>query len=123
MSGLDVFLALLKTGRRPVPRRERGPFPEAPSAQEDDLAFVLGEHTRRKWSDAQFTGPGAAEAEARRAASLGLTSKVEAQALDHPPKRRRLRVSKRERLELRLERLRADVEILESANGKQKKRT
>jgi len=99
MSAFDIFLALVRTGRR----LGAAPKAEVQDVQEDDLDFVLGEHTRRKWGDVRSYGPGQAEAKT--------------QAPDHPrEKHRRRRPSKAERLQRKLERLKADVQKLEKAS-------
>jgi hypothetical protein len=112
MTAFDNLLLLLRTGRL---RRtfEPGPIAGHPSAQEADLAFVLNEHGRRKWGDVQSYGPGAAEAEARRAAKLGIEQTPDTGAISQKTKTKSRRLSKRERLERRAERLRADVAKLE----------
>lgn len=56
------------------PAREAGPIKEAPSVQEDDIRFIGNASMLSKWADVQYYGPGAAEAEARRAERLGLMS-------------------------------------------------
>jgi len=80
---------------------------------EDDLRFILSEHVLRNYGEREYIGPGAAEAEARRTARLNPDLKESAQVKVEKPKRRRL--SKAERLQRKLEKLRAEVEKLEKA--------
>ena len=118
MSFKEAFLDFLRTGRQRTPEKTPSPY-GARGVHDDDAAFILGAQLGGKWGDVQSYGPGQAEAEARRA---GLTPKVEAQAPDHPrEKHRRRRPSKAERLQRKLERLKADVQKLE--HEKNKKRT
>jgi len=109
----DLFLAIVRTGKHTQPPQpdEPGPVADDPTLSEKDVDFILAEHILRKWGDVEYIGPGAAEAEKRRAESLGLN--IEEKTLEVIPKKKRRRLSKQERLEKRLLQLQADVERLE----------
>ena len=78
---------------------------------EQDAVHIASTVLISKWADVEYIGPGAAEAEARRTARLNPDLKESAQVKVEKPKRQRL--SKAERLQRKLERLRAEVEKLE----------
>ena len=75
---------------------------------EQDAGHIAATMLISKWADVEYYGPGAAEAEARRRRTLGLDVEPEVEK----PKRRRL--SKAERQQRKLEKLRAEVERLEA---------
>jgi len=95
-----LFALVTRKAARITGQKSPGPLKGAPDAQEDDLRFIAAAMGRGKWADAVFYGPGAAEAEGRRRASLGLDAKP---AQDKTPERaknshKRKRMSLRERL-------------------------
>ena len=68
MSGFLQFLELI-TGRRS--RRPRVMVTGTAPISEADADFILSSMALSKWADVEYYGPGAAEAEARRARRLG----------------------------------------------------
>jgi hypothetical protein len=112
MSFKDAFLDFLKTGRR---RRtiEESPYGR-PGLFKKDADFILNAQLGGKWADVEYYGPGAAEANERRAVRLGINpTGIMADPGQTSMKKKRRRLSKRERLEHKLAQLQADVEKLE----------
>ena len=102
-----LFSFVASKAARIEAHKSPGPLKGAPDAQMDDLAFIARSMGRSKWADVGYYGPGAAEAEARRAAALGIEpSKAQAPQdktperarSAHGPKKKRAKLTMRERL-------------------------
>lgn len=74
---------------------------------EKGALFMARATAAAKWADVEFYGPGAAEAEARRSPKVTTAEAPPAVAL-----KKRRRLSKRERLERKAAKLRAEIEAL-----------
>lgn len=117
MNVLALFRAVVR-GKRLAPHREAGPLRAAPTAQEDDLRFVARSMLASKWDSVEYYGPGASEAEQRRAAALGIAPSSSPSMMLSPEapvvcetKKTRVKVKhKRSGLRERLARLRRDAE-------------
>jgi hypothetical protein len=86
MSRFLRFLELV-TGRK-----SRKPSISAAAKQpisDDEMGVILSSMALSEWADVEYYGPGAAEAEARRAASLGLMPKDEPQAVEKKKRQRK----------------------------------
>ena len=68
---MDRFKSAL-SGKHLIPPKEPGPVFDDPNIQQDDIDFIRQAHILGKWGDVEYYGPGAAEAEERRARILGL---------------------------------------------------
>lgn len=113
MNILSLFRAVVG-GKRLAPHREAGPLRSAPTAQEDDLRFVARSMLASKWGGVEYYGPGASEAEQRRAAALGLAPTTlsmspEAPVVSETKKTRTKAKHKRSGLRERLARLRREA--------------
>ena len=95
-----------------------GPLKDAPHVAQDDIAFVASTGLLSKWSDVEYIGPGARQAEERRRAKLRLevvppveelevgTAIVPEAREDPKPKARKKR---KETIREKLHRLRAEL--------------
>lgn len=108
-------------------RVEPDPFPSAPGVSEHDASVIVGEAARRLYDDIEFYGPGADAANARREAAIPrrdarilarIPAKEKAIAIvkaEDPhdaTKKKRRRMTRRERLEARAEKLRSEIASL-----------
>jgi hypothetical protein len=112
------FRQVFKSAVAGIRRRriEPGPFASAPSVSEHDARVIIADANLRMFSDVEFYGPGADEVEARRAARILPKGKaiaiVKAEDPHDATKKKRRRMTRRERLEAKAEKLRAEIAAL-----------